>query len=63
MTDTLNSNSLTSKSLMRDFIYTLRIPKDTPKIAGTMMNTRRRVNHTVKEMPKSIQIRLSKGKR
>lgn len=63
MTDTLNSNSLTSKSLMRDFIYTLRIPKETPKIAGTMMNTRRRVNHTVKEMPKSIQIRLSKGKR
>lgn len=48
---------------MRDFIYSLRIPKDTPKIAGTMMNTKRRVHHTVKEMPKSIQIRLSKGKR
>lgn len=63
MTGILNINSLTSNSLMRDFIYSLRIPKDTPKIAGTMMNTKRRVHHTVKEMPKSIQIRLSKGKR
>lgn len=55
--------SLTSKSLISDFIYSLRIPKDTPRIAGTMMNTSRRVSHTVKEMPRSIQIRLSKGKR
>lgn len=39
------------------------MPKDTPKMAGTMIKTRRRVNHTVKEMPSSMQIRLSKGTR
>lgn len=39
------------------------MPKDTPKMAGTMIKTRRRVNHTVKEMPSNMQIRLSKGTR
>lgn len=54
---------LTSKSFRSDFMYSLRMPKETPRMAGTMMNTNKRVNHTVKEMPRSIQIRLSNGKR
>lgn len=37
------------------------MPKDTPKMAGTMMKTRSRVNHTVKEMPSRIHNKLSKG--
>lgn len=34
-----------------------------PNTAGTMMKTSRSVNHTVKEMPRSMQISPSKGKR
>lgn len=37
------------------------MPKDTPKMAGTMMKTSSRVNHTVKEMPRRMHSRLSKG--
>lgn len=37
------------------------MPKETPKMAGTMMKTRRRVKRTVREMPRRLTIRLSKG--
>lgn len=37
------------------------MPKDTPKMAGTIMKTSSRVNHTVKEMPSRIHTKLSKG--
>lgn len=37
------------------------MPKDRPNIAGTMMNTSSRVNHTVKEMPSNMHSKLSKG--
>lgn len=37
------------------------MPKDTPKMAGTIIKTSRRVNHTVKEMPRRIHSKLSKG--
>lgn len=37
------------------------MPKDTPKMAGTIMKTSSRVNHTVKEMPRRIHTKLSKG--
>ena len=37
------------------------MPKETPKTAGTMMKTRRRVKRTVREMPRRLTIRLSKG--
>lgn len=37
------------------------MPKDTPKMAGTIMKTSSRVNHTVKEMPSRIHNKLSKG--
>lgn len=37
------------------------MPKDSPKMAGTMMKTNSRVNHTVKEMPSRIHTKLSNG--
>lgn len=37
------------------------MPKETPKMAGTMMKMRRRVKSTVREMPRRLTIRLSKG--
>lgn len=37
------------------------MPKETPRIAGTIMNTSNRVNHTVKEIPSRIHNKLSKG--
>lgn len=37
------------------------MPKETPKMAGTMMKTRRSVKRTVREMPRRLTIRLSKG--
>lgn len=39
------------------------MPKETPKIAGTMMKTRSRVKRTVMEIPKRLTTRLSKGSR
>lgn len=39
------------------------MPKETPKIAGTMIKTRSRVNRTVMEIPKRLTTRLSKGSR
>lgn len=37
------------------------MPKDTPKMAGTIMKTSSRVNHTVSEMPSRMHTKLSKG--
>ena len=37
------------------------MPKDTPKMAGTMMKTSSSVNHTVKEIPSRMHTKLSKG--
>lgn len=37
------------------------MPKDTPKMAGTMMKTSSRVHHTVNEMPRRMHSKLSKG--
>lgn len=39
------------------------MPKETPKIAGTMMKTRSRVKRTVMEIPKRLTTKLSKGSR
>lgn len=37
------------------------MPKETPKIAGTIMNTSNSVNHTVNEIPSRMHNKLSKG--
>jgi len=37
------------------------MPKDRPKMAGTMMKTKSSVIHKVKEMPNSMHSRLLKG--
>lgn len=52
---------LTAKIFNSVFMYSFRIPKDTPKTAGTMMKTSRRVKRTVREMPRRLTIKLSKG--
>lgn len=52
---------LTSKILRSVFMYILRIPKETPNTAGTIMKTSSRVKHRVMEMPRHLQSRLSTG--
>lgn len=37
------------------------MPKETPKMAGTMMKTKSRVKRTVREMPNRLTTKLSKG--
>lgn len=45
------------------FMYSRRMPNETPKMAGTMMKTRRRVNQSVTDRPRRLHSTLSKGNR
>lgn len=38
------------------------MPKETPKMAGTIMKINSRVKRTVREMPSRLTTRLSKGR-